>query len=73
MAKRLIAAPSGSVMAKRPSMVLGLGLRKARCSSVKANGPSTTARARREISFRPVPSAAVSEMGACCTACFASG
>src|SRR5689334_13130358 len=64
MAKRLTAAPDGSVIEKRPSRTRSAGLAKRRRSSVKAIGPSTTARASSLTSSRPLPSLAVSDSGA---------
>ena len=64
MAKRLTAAPGGSVISKRPSMARGSGFLKVKWSSVKASGSSTTAVASSAAIWRPVPSAEVRPMGA---------
>jgi hypothetical protein len=63
MAKRLITAPGGRVIRKRPSRTRGSGLWKASSSSVKASGSSTTTRADSDVSASPLPSEAVKDSG----------
>ena len=64
IANRLTDARCGSVMAKVPSSTRGSGLAKTKRSSVNASGSSSTARAERLTSPRPLPSDDVSVTGA---------
>jgi hypothetical protein len=64
MAKRLKAAPGGKAMRKRPSIRASRGFSKVRCSSVNASGGSSVPLASSATSLSPVPSEAVSWMGA---------